>query len=185
MIHIRRLAPHIAFYTGAVIEIIGPRDNRFILWPEEKWAWEEADGRGRGGFAHEQNILDFRQDEAGGAISYRLDMAPEGCETQVRVIPGEDTVVIEHEIDNRGQGRVRGGSPTTSGSWLAGRRRIIPNMNSRRPKRRRRGWQAKAPFWPVSKAASISAGSLRRRWFSRTRASAGSRWRMSWRGPMG
>ena len=29
----------------------------------------------------------------------------------MRVIPGEDTVVIEHEIDNQGQGRARGGSP--------------------------------------------------------------------------
>ena len=111
MIHLRRVAPHAGFYTGAVIEVIGPRDNRFILWPEEKWSWEEADGTGGGGFAHEKNILDFRQEKAGGAISYRLDMVPEGCETDVRVIPGEDTLVIEHEIDNRGLGQVHGGSP--------------------------------------------------------------------------
>jgi hypothetical protein len=110
MIHLRRVASNKEFYTGAVIEISGPRNNRFILWPEEKWAWEEADRKG-GGFMHENNILDFRQENAGGAISYQLDVGPQGCRTLVRVIPGEDTVVIEHEIDNQGQGRVEGGSP--------------------------------------------------------------------------
>ena len=132
MIYLRRVAPNRQFYTGAVIEISGPRDNRFILWPEEKWGWEEADGKGGGGFMHEKNILDFRQENSGGAISYRLDVGPEGCETLVRVIPGEDAADLTIPVDRETRIRLcaRQGAESVSRDFAlypgAARRCVLP-----------------------------------------------------------
>ncbi|HXK59075.1 MAG TPA: hypothetical protein PLP42_04200 [Acidobacteriota bacterium] len=110
-LQIRRLEPIWDFYTGALIEITGPGENVFWLWPEEYWSWISADGQRHGGFAKAEFIRDFQQDEHSGIIRYKLAMAPEECDISVRITPRKDVLVIEHEIDNRGRGTVIGGSP--------------------------------------------------------------------------
>jgi hypothetical protein len=109
-VEIRRMDPIWDFYTGVLLEIKGPGDNVFWLWPEEYWSWIEEDGNARGGFVRSDFIEDFHQDE-GGAIHYRLTMAPRDCTIQVRITPSQDSLLIEHEIVNQGGGTVLGGSP--------------------------------------------------------------------------
>jgi hypothetical protein len=111
MIKLERFQPKTTFYTGMSIEISAPDGNRFVLWPEEKWNWLEPDGELHDGFVHSKDIEYFRQDPETGAISYQLNLGPAGCDSVVRITPAEDTVLIEHEIDNRGEGTVLGGSP--------------------------------------------------------------------------
>ncbi len=111
MIKLERFQPKTTFYTGMSVEISVPNGNRFVLWPEEKWNWIEPGGELHDGFVHSKDIEYFRQDPKTGAISYQLNLGPAGCDSVVRITPAEDTVLIEHEVDNRGEGTMLGGSP--------------------------------------------------------------------------
>ncbi len=111
MLKIRSIESIWPFYGGVTFDILGPGGNVFWAWPEEHWGYAEADGKNVGGFVQAENVKDLAQDPQTGVITYRLAMAPEDCDVHVRIVPGEDSVTIVHEIDNRGEGRIYGGSP--------------------------------------------------------------------------
>lgn len=98
-------------YTGVTLEITSPWGQKYLMWPEETWNWQQPNGQHRMVFSRAEHIQGFEADATGTRVTYEHTGGPEGSQVHVEVVAGPDTVTVRHRIQNDSDTVIIGGSP--------------------------------------------------------------------------